>query len=130
MGLNQIATIADYVRLLRQTPPEVHALADDLLIHVTGFFRDPEVWEALRKKVVDPMVAERSEGGSIRAWVSACSTGEEAFSLAIILVEACRAADSTSTLRFLPRTLLSARLIMLARVFSRGGLKAKFRRNV
>jgi len=93
MGLNQIATMTDYVRLLRQTPPETQVLADDLLIHVTGFFRDPEVWETLKKKVIVPMVEDRAEGGSIRAWVSACSTGEEAFSLAIILVEACRAAD-------------------------------------
>ncbi|HEY4247725.1 MAG TPA: chemotaxis protein CheB [Lacunisphaera sp.] len=93
MGLNQLATMAEYVRLLRQAPPEVHVLADDLLIHVTGFFRDPEVWETLRKKVINPLVADRPDGGMIRAWVSACSTGEEAFSLAILLVEAAKAVD-------------------------------------
>lgn len=93
MGLNQLGTMAEYVRLLRQAPPEVHLLADDLLIHVTGFFRDPDVWDALRKKVIDPLVADRPDGGVIRAWVSACSTGEEAFSLAIVLIEAAKAVD-------------------------------------
>lgn len=93
MGLNQLATMTEYVRLLRQAPPEVQMLADDLLIHVTGFFRDPEVWETLRRKVIDPLVADRPDGAMIRAWVSACSTGEEAFSLAILLVEAAKAAD-------------------------------------
>jgi two-component system CheB/CheR fusion protein len=93
MGLNLIATMADYVRFLRQSIPEVHLLADDLLLHVTGFFRDPEVWQALRTKVIEPMVAERPDGASIRAWVTACSSGEEAYSLAMILMEAAEAVN-------------------------------------
>ncbi len=87
MGLARTETVADYARMLRQTPAEVAALADDLLIHVTGFFRDPEAWEALRRHVVAPLVAARAPGGSVRAWVAACSSGEEAYSLAMLLVE-------------------------------------------
>ena len=88
MGLGQFTTIADYLKALRQTPAEVTALADDLLIHVTGFFRDPEVWAVLREKVLDPLVAERPDGAEVRCWVSACATGEEAYSLAMLITEA------------------------------------------
>jgi len=52
MGLTRSTSVGEYARLVRQTPPEASALADDLLIHVTGFFRDPDVWEALRRHVV------------------------------------------------------------------------------
>ena len=87
MGLTRLTTLGEYARLLRQGPGEVTALADDLLIHVTGFFRDPEAWEALRRKVIAPLVEAREPGASVRAWVTACSSGEEAYSLAMLLVE-------------------------------------------
>jgi two-component system CheB/CheR fusion protein len=87
MGLTRVPTLAEYARLLRQSPTEVTALADDLLIHVTGFFRDPEAWEALREKVVVPLVEGREPGGPVRAWVAACSSGEEAYTLAMLLAE-------------------------------------------
>ncbi|WP_435017495.1 chemotaxis protein CheB [Tundrisphaera sp. TA3] len=87
MGLARLGSMAEYARLLRQTPSEVTSLSDDLLIHVTGFFRDPEAWDALRSRVIAPLVAGRDPGGSVRAWVSACSSGEEAYSLAMLLVE-------------------------------------------
>jgi two-component system CheB/CheR fusion protein len=92
MGLNQITKMGDYARLLQQTPVEVSALADDLMIHVTGFFRDTEAWEALRTRVIAPLIAEREADGSIRAWVTACSSGEEAYTLAMLLVEEVEAA--------------------------------------
>ncbi|HXC52358.1 MAG TPA: CheR family methyltransferase [Candidatus Limnocylindrales bacterium] len=87
MGLARVMQVADYARLLRQTPSEVMALADDLLIHVTGFFRDRELWEVLRSQVIVPLVASKDADSSIRAWVAACSSGEEAYSLAMLLVE-------------------------------------------
>ncbi|MCE9658042.1 MAG: chemotaxis protein CheB, partial [Burkholderiales bacterium] len=82
MGLHQLLKLADYVKLLRTTPSEVTALADDLVIHVTGFFRDAPAWEALRERVIKPLVAERESNTSLRVWVTACSSGEEAYSLA------------------------------------------------
>jgi two-component system CheB/CheR fusion protein len=87
MGLSRVTKIGEYAKLLRQTPGEVIALADDLLIHVTGFFRDPEAWEKLRTQVIVPLVSSRESGSSIRCWVTACSSGEEAYTLAILLVE-------------------------------------------
>lgn len=92
MGLNQVTRMSEYAKLLRQRPAEVTALSDDLMIHVTGFFRDPEAWETLREQVIKPLVEERANGSSIRAWVSACASGEEAYTLAMILSEEAQAA--------------------------------------
>jgi two-component system CheB/CheR fusion protein len=92
MSLLQTASVSDYVKALRQNNAEVTALADDLMIHVTGFFRDAEVWESLRKNTIEPLVAQRSTDAPIRCWVTACSSGEEAYTLGILLVEAAEAA--------------------------------------
>jgi two-component system CheB/CheR fusion protein len=88
MGLNQIDDLGIYAKFLRQNPSEASALSDDLMIHVTGFFRDPVAWEALRKHVIVPLVEERESNSSIRCWVAACSSGEEAFTLSMLLEEA------------------------------------------
>lgn len=87
MGLNRMTRMGDYAKFLRQTPNEVNALADDLLIHVTGFFRDKDAWETLRTLAIVPMIAAREPHASVRCWVTACSSGEEAYSLAMLLVE-------------------------------------------
>jgi two-component system CheB/CheR fusion protein len=93
MGLARITEIGDYAKLLRQSASEVSALADDLLIHVTGFFRDPEAWETLRERVIVPLIAARENESSVRCWVTACSSGEEAYSLAMLLVEETERTD-------------------------------------
>ena len=93
MGLTRTTDLADYVRLLRQSPLEVQALADDLLIHVTGFFRDADAWEALRQRVIAPLVTSREVGSEVRCWVTACSSGEEAYTLAMLLLEEAERAD-------------------------------------
>jgi two-component system, chemotaxis family, CheB/CheR fusion protein len=87
MGLTRLTDMGDYAKLLRQSPSEVTSLADDLLIHVTGFFRDHEAWETMREKVIAPLIARREAESEIRAWVTACSSGEEAYTLAMLLVE-------------------------------------------
>jgi two-component system CheB/CheR fusion protein len=99
MGLHQIAKIGDYAKLVRTNPAEVSMLADDLMIHVTGFFRDPEVWQKLSADVVRPLMAGRKEGSQVRAWVTACATGEEAYSLAILLAEAQESAGKRFDLK-------------------------------
>jgi two-component system CheB/CheR fusion protein len=114
MGLNQFDTMNEYARYLRQTPAEVTALCDDLMIHVTGFFRDPDAWTALTDQILRPLVRDRENGSSIRAWVSACSTGEEAYTLAMLLVEASEAAGKNFDIKIFAtdtadRSLLHAR---------------------
>jgi len=88
MGLHQITRIADYVRYLRENPQESELLFKELLIGVTSFFRDPAVWDHFRDKVLAQFLKARPDGGMLRAWTAGCSTGEEAYSLAIVFKEA------------------------------------------
>ena len=88
MGLHQIAAIAQYVRYLRENPQELDLLFKELLIGVTSFFRDPAVWDYLKTEVIPALLAEYPTGKALRAWIPACSTGEEAYSLAIAFKEA------------------------------------------
>ena len=88
MGIHQISRIASYVRYLQENPQEVELLFKELLIGVTTFFRDPEAWEQLRGEVIPALLASRPGGGTLRAWSAGCSTGEEAYSLAIVFREA------------------------------------------
>ncbi|MFT5976956.1 MAG: PAS domain S-box-containing protein [Gammaproteobacteria bacterium] len=87
MGLHQIDKIAFYVRYLRDNPQELDLLFKELLIGVTNFFRDPAVWEQLRDKVLPTLLARYPAGKEMRAWVPACSTGEEAYTLAMTFKE-------------------------------------------
>jgi two-component system CheB/CheR fusion protein len=87
MALHRLNEVSDYVRLLRSDPAEVRNLYQDLLIHVTRFFREPESFESMVRDVFPVLVQGRPQEHPIRAWVSGCATGEEAYSLAIVLVE-------------------------------------------
>jgi two-component system CheB/CheR fusion protein len=87
LAVHQIARLDEYVRFLQQTPVEVEALFRDLLINVTSFFRDPEAFKALREQVIPRLFNNKSAGSAIRVWVPGCSTGEEAYSIAILLQE-------------------------------------------
>jgi two-component system CheB/CheR fusion protein len=87
MAVHQIDHLRDYIRYLELTPGEVQALFRDLLIGVTNFFRDTEIFESVRKLVIPNLFAGKGSGSPIRVWVAGCSTGEEAYSLAILLRE-------------------------------------------
>lgn len=83
MGLHQLSKIEDYVRFLRQNTQEIDLLFKELLIGVTRFFRDPTVWEQLKSDIIPALLTAHPDGGTLRAWCAGCSTGEEAYSLAI-----------------------------------------------
>jgi two-component system, chemotaxis family, CheB/CheR fusion protein len=87
MNLNRMEDLSDYVKLLLRSPEEVEALYQDILINVTSFFRNPEVFESLRRVVYPQLLADRASSDPIRVWVPGCSTGEETYSHAIALVE-------------------------------------------
>ncbi len=87
-GLHQIAELSDYVHFLQRNPQEVELLFRELLIGVTSFFRDPEVWTQLKTEVMPMLLRDDASNHKLRAWVPACSTGEEAYSLAILFREA------------------------------------------
>ncbi len=87
MGIHQIAKVTAYVRYLQENPQECGILFKELLIGVTSFFRDRAAWEQLGKKALPALMASRPAGSTLRAWIAGCSTGEEAYSLAMLFKE-------------------------------------------
>lgn len=87
MAVQQIDNLEEYVRYLQHTPVEVEALFRDLLIGVTSFFRDPKAFTVLEEQVLPALFASKKEGDKIRIWSPGCSTGEEAYSIAILFQE-------------------------------------------
>ncbi|HSO84493.1 CheR family methyltransferase [Thiocapsa sp.] len=87
MAVHRIDRLAEYARYLQSQPEEVGRLFDDLLISVTGFFREPEAFDALREKVFPVLFAEPHDEHPVRVWVPGCATGEEAYSIAIAMID-------------------------------------------
>jgi two-component system CheB/CheR fusion protein len=85
--LNKSESIEDYARYLRENRAEVEALYQDILINVTRFFRDPETFEVLKERILPRVIEQRTPGEPIRIWTLGCSTGEEAYSIAISFIE-------------------------------------------
>ncbi len=85
--IHRLDSLEAYVAFLKKTPAEVAVLAEDLFIKVTSFFRDPDAFEVLKNKFFPAIIADKSPGDAIRVWVPGCSTGEEAYSLAICWLE-------------------------------------------
>ena len=88
MVFHKLEKLDDYLRYIKGTPSELDELYKDILIHVTGFFRDAEAYGALREQVFPNLFRDRKpEDGPVRVWVPGCSTGEEVYSICIILLE-------------------------------------------
>jgi two-component system CheB/CheR fusion protein len=87
MALRKVQNRERYLDLLRRDPEEVRVLCEDALIHVSSFFRDPEVFETLKVRALPAILKRKVDGTPIRVWVAGCSTGEEVYSLAICLLE-------------------------------------------
>ena len=75
--------LGEYAQYARENPDEMHALAQDILIRVTRFFRDPEAFDVLSRRVFPILIRQASADAAVRVWVTGCSTGEEAYSMAI-----------------------------------------------
>jgi two-component system CheB/CheR fusion protein len=87
MSIHKLDKISSYVRFLQENPQELELLFKELLIGVTSFFRDPEAWDKLRDEII-PALLDTHRAGVLRAWSLGCSTGEEAYSQAIVFKEA------------------------------------------
>ena len=87
MHLNDFTTLEAYLDYLRHNPNEATAMFNDILIGVTNFFRDRDSWMMLEKKVITALLEKRNAEDEVRAWSIGCATGEEAYSLAILLFE-------------------------------------------
>ena len=88
MGVHKINKIADYVTFLQENPTEGDILFRELMIGVTSFFRDPKVWEKMEHEIIPAYIGRQPGNSILRAWVPGCSSGEEAYSLAIVFKEA------------------------------------------
>ncbi|MEE4112553.1 MAG: chemotaxis protein CheB, partial [Desulfobacteraceae bacterium] len=87
MAVHQLNAFSDYVKVMAKDPAEAGRLVKDMLIGVTRFFRDGSAFETLQEKVLTPLVQSRQPGDSVRVWVPGCSSGEEAYSIAILFAE-------------------------------------------
>jgi two-component system, chemotaxis family, CheB/CheR fusion protein len=87
MSQHEIEDTEVYARYLKEHPDEVQLLVKELLINVTSFFRDPEAFETLKKDILPRLFAGKPEGSVFRVWVAGCATGEEAYSIAMLLRE-------------------------------------------
>jgi two-component system CheB/CheR fusion protein len=87
LALHKMEELSTYIKYLRSKPEEVKALSQEFLIPVTSFFRDPQVFEALKTTVFPRLLEHRQPNAALRIWVPGCSTGQEAYSLAICLLE-------------------------------------------
>ena len=133
MMLHRMETERDYEEHLRRTPAEVEELYQDLLVGVTSFFRDPEAYEALAREVFPRLIAACPPGEAVRCWVVGCSSGEEAYSLAIVFSECAEAAGSGARLQLFatdvnPRCVEKARAGWYPRSIERDVSSVRLRR--
>jgi two-component system CheB/CheR fusion protein len=87
MTITHCKDASDYLKFLHHNPGEARALFQDMLIGVTSFFRDPEVFAFLKENVLPELIGRSPDGAPIRVWIPGCATGEEAFSVAILILE-------------------------------------------
>jgi len=116
IAVHNLDSMAAYAQFLHDNPQELDLLFAEMLIGVTHFFRDPEVWQDLKDKVLPELMSRRQDTTGLRAWVVGCSTGEEAYSLAMTFkeVQEARPETHTQTLQIFA-TDLSAEAIAVAR---------------
>ena len=98
MQVNEVDDLPEYLNFIRTHPGETRALLQDLLISVTNFFRDREAFDALEKMIPD-LFQDKTQADTVRVWVPACATGEEAYSIAILLNEYARTLDAPPALQ-------------------------------
>ncbi len=89
MGINHVHHIEDYVQLLEESPAEISTLFKEMLIGVTRFFRDAEAFDIIKQRIISEIINSKEAGQPIRIWVAGCSTGEEAYGLAILFDQYC-----------------------------------------
>ena len=90
MSINNMVSLSEYWEYLQNNEEEIELVKQDLLIGVTRFFRDKETWDKVKTEVITPIVAKSTQGKPIRVWCAGCSTGEEAYTLALLIDVVCK----------------------------------------
>lgn len=122
MNVSQLDSVPNYIRLLQENPAEVERLFKEFLIGVTNFFRDPESFEKL-KKILSDLVKSKPANSKIRIWVPGCSTGEEAYSIAILLHECITTVKKNFNVQIFA-TDIDPNAIDIARIGSYSGIES------
>jgi PAS domain S-box len=125
-GITQSPDLTQYIVLLNQSETERKLLRQDLLISVTQFFRDPPAWELMEQQVLPELIESLEPQEQLRVWVPACATGEEAYSLAILIDEAIQAADKQISVKMFATDLDSQAL----EVASQGTYNESIKNNI
>ncbi|MCS4223670.1 two-component system CheB/CheR fusion protein, partial [Salinibacter ruber] len=99
LQVTDVETLSAYLQVLNDKPGEARALYKELLISVTRFFRTPEAFETLEGSVIPPLFEDKAPDDEVRVWVAGCATGEEAYSLAILLHEYARALEAPPSIQ-------------------------------
>jgi two-component system, chemotaxis family, CheB/CheR fusion protein len=115
LSLLHLSSLDEYVELLSERPSELNDLYRDLLICVTKFFRDPDAYATLANEIIPKIFARNASGQAIRAWVAGCSTGEEAYSIAMLLDEERRRRDANVEIKVFATDAHSASIHTAAR---------------
>ncbi len=124
MQLAQLERLSDYLNLLRRDPEEVALLSNDFLITVTSFFRDSAVFDRLQQRVIPRLMAEPGAGQTVRVWSAGCSTGEEAYSLTMLLLEEASRLDTPPEIQVFASDLHQQSLLRAREGFYPGDIKA------
>ena len=124
MQIYQIEHLNDYLDLLRNNPQEIRALSDDFLITVTSFFRDPKAFKYLKEKIIPIIIKNKKPDDQIRIWSVGCATGEEAYSLAILMAEITSKLHIAPSVQIFASDLHDASLKMAREGFFPGDIKA------
>ena len=95
MGLNHLDLVADYLKLLDESSDEAKHLCQDLLIGVTSFFREPEAFQVIETEVIPTIISTKHADAMVRVWVPGCATGEEPYSIAMLVLEQLSKARSS-----------------------------------
>jgi two-component system, chemotaxis family, CheB/CheR fusion protein len=99
MGLRQVGALAEYAGLLQTDSEELTQLAKDMLVGVSSFFRDAEVFKTLQSQAIMPLLQAKPDDAPLRAWVAGCATGEEVYSIAMLLLEARSAVNKRCSIQ-------------------------------
>ncbi|HEX9288332.1 MAG TPA: CheR family methyltransferase [Anaeromyxobacteraceae bacterium] len=99
MSERRCRSMSEYAELLDRAPEEYDALVSRMLIKVTSFFRDAETWDLIARKVLPPLIKKKQAGEELRIWSVGCATGEEAYSVAILVAEALGPAAATANVK-------------------------------
>jgi two-component system, chemotaxis family, CheB/CheR fusion protein len=99
MSLAHVDSLSVYLEMLQQRPEEITAIYKDMLVSVTAFFRDPDAYRVLEQELIPSLIARHTTESPIRIWVPGCATGEEAYSIAMLLIEGIEANHSTRNIQ-------------------------------